>query len=136
MKYLFKGMARNLFLTPIILIPVSLIVAGIVFFFGNIVFGASMIFIEVWKWGYIIVTGVYLSLDVCLAMLFRLVLGWVCSVKFKTSFSNVLEAILEYDMLKQTGWSDWTPEMFEAFLERWRSIDSIANMVVKTILGR
>lgn len=135
MRYLFQGYLKNTVIIVFVSILASLVVSAVIFFFANVIFGNKLVFQEVWKNAYIIIAGVWFLVDVAWSFLCRLLAGLVYGYKLKASFSDILEAMLEYKLFKNAkDMVNCTPEEFHTRLENHRAAKSIVSAFMKHLV--
>lgn len=134
MKFVFKGFLPGILKSVFLAIPVSLVVAGLIWFFWHLLLGKELEFLETWKTLYLAIFIFDVAIST-LSVLGRLGFGIIGSRLYQASFNDVLEAFVEYKLSKQLDWKDWTPEKFRTFLSISRTSRALAHAVVEGLLG-
>jgi len=107
----------NVTISSIIVIPLTALIAGISIFYSNVIFGSDLVFIQIWKYMYIVGWTVSITFST-MTMLGRICLIKYVSMKVNASFSVVEKeyyttAPLRRGWMKRVPLEDLTPEVFK-----------------------
>lgn len=136
MNYVFKGMLVKLITWPLWNIVLSLLVAGISWFAIVVLLQGHADFLEVWRTIYLWLLAILFVVDMVFPILFRCLLGWQHSKKYKVSFADAMEGMMEYRLYRKPDFESWTPEKFQEELSLRRMSKQLAEQIVKAMFDK
>lgn len=134
MKYSIKGHALwDMFKSTLWLIPISVVCAGLVWFFGTVVLQlVHENFLTLLRDTYIVVWVLCLVYEVSTVVLGEAVCGQI-SRRLDVPFNDVVEAIYVHNMRKEKPTAEWDTEWFNKQLSYNRAIYRIAEGMAKAL---
>ncbi len=131
MKHLFKGILFQVIYIPLICILYSGVLSALILFFGNVLGGNEYRFTTIWRQTYLWWVVIGYSLDIVLVLLRRTYIGLRYSVKFKTTFAEILETYTEHKLFSGTDYKNWTAKQFNEELSISKSTKIVSDAVFR-----
>jgi hypothetical protein len=130
----FRREVKDVLIGALLGIPVSAVVAFLVWFFGGVVLKMDLpVFTDTWGKVYIGLIIIFVIVDVY-SLGKGLLRVWAVSTKFKVPFEDAEEAIVTHRLHREDGFKDWDHDKFVQKLQWSRTSNALADSVAKALL--
>ncbi len=129
-----KRFVKAIVLNTLEMIPIAALIAGVVVFFSNVLFGQSWNFSQLWRIFYVYPLAILYAVTIIRTILVYIAL-WAVSTKIKRPFGKVEKAFMEYpEMTEKRHLREWTTEYFDKEFASWEIASELTKIVMKSPL--
>jgi len=124
---------KYLVLTVLVLIPASAVVTFLYWFFVDVIAGKPVQYIDSWSWCYLVLFVWAQGYDTIASFILGGLFTRKLARKWGVSFSDVIDALADFELSKQSGYRDWNAEEFKQWFMIRKSIHGMVSKVMDSI---
>jgi hypothetical protein len=132
MRKLARWKIRNFLAAIFIAIPISALLALLVWFVGHVLLGYPLAYTIAWKWCFIAGAGFTVFTDLIIGIPAVMIICRRLTKQYQASVDDVADAIVRFGLLKEEERGEWGPEEFR----KWLFIARTATSVTDAVMGK